>query len=245
MIIDWAEHGTLRDLYCNYKKITWEAKISIARDICCGLAYLHSVSILHHDLRCENILIAEKMQPKISNFNFAHVTCCKIEDNVVIHWLAPEKLKGIGQTDNREFTRYTTQCEIFSFGMLLWELCFHKIPYEDKSITIILNYVVNGGRETLDFKPNSNSIQKNIQMKYRSIIKLAWEQQEPSLRPGIQQIFNMLQDLYENHVLKKKKIGKTDVCALLTSFDEGIRADKAGNYEKTWKCFEEHASFGS
>jgi hypothetical protein len=93
--------------------------------------------------------------------------------------------------------------------MLLWEFCFCRIPYEDKSMMAILNHVINGGRETLDFV----------------------------------QIFNMLQDLYENHVLKKiDETSELDIYAPLTSFDEGIRADEAGNYEKAWKCFEEHAN---
>jgi hypothetical protein len=41
MVFEWAELGSLRDVYTNFK-IEWEAKISIARDICRGLAFLQS-----------------------------------------------------------------------------------------------------------------------------------------------------------------------------------------------------------
>ena len=41
MVFEWAELGTLMDVYRTYK-IDWEAKISIARDICRGLAFLQS-----------------------------------------------------------------------------------------------------------------------------------------------------------------------------------------------------------
>ncbi|PKK74682.1 kinase-like protein, partial [Rhizophagus irregularis] len=93
MVFEWAEHGNLRELYLN-NNIRWDAKISIARDICRGLAFLHSVNILHHDLKCENILITEKMQPKISNFSLARefnaVTLPIDNFNDIMHWLAPE-----------------------------------------------------------------------------------------------------------------------------------------------------------
>ncbi|RIA89121.1 kinase-like domain-containing protein, partial [Glomus cerebriforme] len=192
MIFEWAEYGTLRELYLNLNKnnhnIKWGIKISIARDICRGLAFLHSVNILHHDLRCENILITENMQPKISNFGLArefNAATHPIENFVdIIHWLAPEKLEYIN--------RYTIQCEIFSFGMLLWELGFQQKPYENKSLTKILEHVLNGGREKLDIGLYSNSIKKE----YCEIIRLAWEQ-EPSFRPEIRRLFNMLQDLYD------------------------------------------------
>ncbi|CAB4381273.1 unnamed protein product [Rhizophagus irregularis] len=177
----------------------WDAKISIARDICRGLAFLHSVNILHHDLKCENILITEKMQPKISNFSLARefnaVTLPIDNFNDIMHWLAPEKLECIKDSKKREnINRYTIQCEIFSFGMLLWELGFQRKPYENMDFMEILNHVLNGGRESLDIESGSNSIQEE----YFAIIKLAWVQ-EPSLRPGIQQLFNLLQELYENH----------------------------------------------
>ncbi|PKC13063.1 kinase-like protein, partial [Rhizophagus irregularis] len=95
MVFEWAELGTLKNVYKNYK-IDWEAKISIARDICRGLAFLQSVKILHHDIRCENVLINENIQPKLTNFKFArefHANTTQIDDiNALIHWLAPEKL---------------------------------------------------------------------------------------------------------------------------------------------------------
>ncbi|GET02857.1 kinase-like domain-containing protein [Rhizophagus clarus] len=201
MVFEWAEHGNLREIYLN-NNIRWDAKISIARDICRGLAFLHSVNILHHDLKCENILITENMQPKISNFSLAREfnAITLPNDNVfdIIHWMAPEKLECIRYLRDpkrqQDINRYTIQCEIFSYGMLLWELAFQKKPYENKSLTGILDHVLSGGREALDIELDSDSIQKE----YCAIIKLAWVQ-EPSLRPGIQQLFNMLQKLYEKH----------------------------------------------
>ncbi|RIA84487.1 kinase-like domain-containing protein [Glomus cerebriforme] len=271
MIFEWAEFGNLRELYQQYN-IEWNAKISIARNICRGLIFLHTVEILHHDIRCENVLITENMQPKLCNFKFSrefNAATIPIDDmNDIIHWLAPEKLSHISTTEKdskkankkQDEASYTIQCDIFSFAMLLWELGFQKKPYENMNMSQIQKHVLKGGREILDFGLNPNSMQSE----YRTIIELAWAQ-EPSLRPGIQHIFNMLQNLYEKHVLQRGSpslqpkmdefdenlqnltvpdIGHISKVTPLIPFKEGLLAHKDKNYEKAWKCFEEHAKVG-
>jgi serine/threonine protein kinase len=82
------------------------------------------VEILHHDVRCENVLITENMQPKICNFKFSrefNAATILIDDlNDIIHWLAPEKLSHIPtEKDPKKVNKkqdeasYTIQCDIF------------------------------------------------------------------------------------------------------------------------------------
>jgi len=59
MVFEWAEFGTLQELY-NNNDITWRSKVQIALDICRGLVFLHTCEILHHDIRCANILVSHK-----------------------------------------------------------------------------------------------------------------------------------------------------------------------------------------
>ncbi|CAI2173294.1 5927_t:CDS:2 [Funneliformis geosporum] len=225
MVFEWAEYGTLCELYQNYI-IGWDAKISFARDICRGLIFLHTVEILHHDIRCENVLITEKMQPKLCNFKFSrkfNAATSQIDDmNAIVHWLAPEKLENIS------------------------ELGFQKKPYENMNITEIQKHVQKGDREKFD----SISRPDPIQTEYCEIINLGWVQ-EPSLRPGTQKIFNMLQELYEKHILKNSDEDKPNFSIPvhnsiipITPFKEGLVAHKKKNYEMAWKCFEEHANVG-
>jgi hypothetical protein len=162
MVFEWAERGTLRQLYLK-KHILWHYKVRIALEICRGLIFLQEADILHHDLRCENILMTGSLEPKIYNFELARFVDGKsttmnllaIED--IISWLAPEKLNG---------SRYTTQCEIFSFGMLLWELAFEKIPYQGWEVDKIEKHVTKGGREKIIFGAHP----KTYQEEYKKII---------------------------------------------------------------------------
>ena len=80
------------------------------------------MEILHHDIRCENVLITEKMQPKLCNFKFSrefNAVTSQIDDmNAIVHWLAPEKLKHMSTDQdlkkaNKPTTSYTIQCDIF------------------------------------------------------------------------------------------------------------------------------------
>jgi serine/threonine protein kinase len=164
MVFEWAEHGTLKHLY-EQKEIKWHYKVRIALNICRGLIFLQEADILHHDLRCQNILITESLEPKICSFELAHysdgnasLSIYQATDGDVLPWLAPEMLTTL---------RYTTQCEIFSFGMLLWELTFEKIPYQGWEANKIKKYVVNGGREKFTF---GDSTPKIYQEKCKTMI---------------------------------------------------------------------------
>ncbi|CAG8790658.1 12110_t:CDS:2, partial [Acaulospora morrowiae] len=86
-------------------------------------------NILHHDVRCKNILITEDLTAKISGFEVSHsvqsdsLPIKNLSD--YIRWMSPEIMKG---------KRYTYYSEMFSFGMLLWELCYERVPYEKMAV---------------------------------------------------------------------------------------------------------------
>uniref|UniRef100_U9TSQ6 Protein kinase domain-containing protein n=1 Tax=Rhizophagus irregularis (strain DAOM 181602 / DAOM 197198 / MUCL 43194) TaxID=747089 RepID=U9TSQ6_RHIID len=148
MIFEWAELGNLRQLYLK-KNILWHCKVRIALGICRGLTFLQEDGILHNDLKCQNILMTESLEPKIYNFESArysgdnNVTDPSVEEaGNILRWIAPEKL-----TDSQ----YTTQGEIFSFGMLIWELIFEKVPYKGWKVEKIKDHIINGGRERILF----------------------------------------------------------------------------------------------
>ncbi|CAG8505814.1 12565_t:CDS:2 [Funneliformis caledonium] len=122
----------------------------------------------------------------------------------------------------------------------------------------IQKYVSKGGRETLEFGLTQNPLQAG----YGEIIKLAW-QQEPSLRPGIQLLFNMMNELFQKYILNiispivrcedddQQDLSipddnfsiSTPVTPLLT-VKEGLQAHKAHDYEKAWGCFKGNAEVG-
>ncbi|CAJ0913063.1 3271_t:CDS:2, partial [Entrophospora sp. SA101] len=198
MVMEWAKYGNLKEFYLD-NEIKWTKKLEIVLDICRGITFLHAVDYLHHDIRCENILLNEYYSPKITNFKLSRrddqvALSAKLNETLllnIVHWMAPEKLK-----DQRN--RYTKQCEIFSFGMLMWELAFEKIPYEKWSIDKIKKHVTNNGRETIDFKSQGHEV-KESQDEYLRIMK-----EDSACRPTFQKIVLDLNNLITK---EKTKIG--------------------------------------
>jgi serine/threonine protein kinase len=111
--------------------------------------------------------VTESLEPKIYNFKlarytFGNTTTLQEEINDAVRWLAPEKLISFK-------SKYTTQCEIYSFGVLLWELAFEKIPYRSLKVDEIKDFVIKGGREVIKFGNSTPEISK-LQEDYKKII---------------------------------------------------------------------------
>ncbi|CAG8485287.1 12379_t:CDS:2 [Acaulospora morrowiae] len=252
LVYEWASHGTLKSLYEEYE-LEWYDKLRIAVNICRGIVFLHGCEIFHHDIRCANILITDKMDPKITNFHLSRIkdeASVKIPNiGTVINWMAPEKMRSYD--NSKHFSPYTVQCEIFSFGMLLWELAFQRIPYKGMEVQDIQKHVKGEGREKMNFGLAPTPLQE----KFCAVIKKAW-QQEPSDRPDIKYMFNELHRIFNENFSQTKspslrpRSSNVEVTApeppesphflfeQLISVEQGIRAHKKKEHEKAWKSDE-------
>ncbi|RHZ79863.1 hypothetical protein Glove_140g132 [Diversispora epigaea] len=275
LVTEWAENGSLREFYKSHPDLDPEKKISIALDIARGLNFLAAVQMLHRDLSSENILITLQKKAKIANFSFSRGTSeatRNIKANIKnVRYTAPEKLRSLAdyknQKDYREHT-YDTRCEVYSFGMLLWEIWELKIPYEDdESIISIREKVIKGYREK--FSPG-------VHPEYERLVSSstcgAWND-DPRFRPNFTEMFLTLKKLYEimiqsesaknssNIQIKEDESNIDDDCMLTidyTSFgdmtlNEAImkheeitknHEEDISVKEKIWKCFEEYAAAG-
>ena len=119
---------SLRTRLQDGKELPWQKRLSIAHDMAKGLAYLHNRGILHRDLKSLNILLDAEEQAKIADFGLAKVklevgsTSTKSHKTVgSIRWRAPELFDFPPPEAN-------TASDIYSLGMLLWELASRQLP---------------------------------------------------------------------------------------------------------------------
>ncbi|KAF0550651.1 kinase-like protein [Gigaspora margarita] len=151
---EWSEHGNLRTYYTKHNNLNKAIKLKIALDICNGLVFLNEVNFLHRNIRSENILITSNLRAKI--INFCHSRLMKDHSKQLkqlqtgIEYLAPEIVDRNTYTHHTHTSIYATsnikynfKCEIYSFGILLWELANQKPPYEDESYRKDLNKIIN------------------------------------------------------------------------------------------------------
>ncbi|PWA94530.1 ACT domain-containing protein [Artemisia annua] len=153
-------------------------KISI--DISKGMNYLHQNNIIHRDLKAANLLLDEHEVVKVADFGVARVkaqTGVMTAETGTYRWMAPEVI---------EHKPYDHKADVFSFGVVLWELLTGKLPYEYLTpLQAAVGVVQKGLRPT---------IPKNTPPKLVELLEKCW-QQDPSLRPDFTEIIEILNQI--------------------------------------------------
>ncbi|ETP35091.1 TKL/DRK protein kinase [Phytophthora nicotianae P10297] len=128
MVLEFFPMGNLQNyLQKNADLLSWARdKIHMAVGVAQALKYLHDRTppLIHRDLKSNNILLTDKLEPKLIDFGVSRDTVDLTMTAGVgtPYWTAPEILEG---------KRYTEQADIYSFGVVLTELDTNKIPYSD------------------------------------------------------------------------------------------------------------------
>ncbi|CAB4474360.1 unnamed protein product [Rhizophagus irregularis] len=190
LVSEWAKYGNLREYYTNYKdRFDLRLKLRMSLDIARGLNFLRTVEIAHHDIRAENILITLHEAAKLANFKLSrYITAKSLEQSQNlerVRYCAPELLE---RTHN---FKYDHKCEVYSFGILLWEISEEKIPYEQfKDIVKITDLVCNYKYR------ESFSRDSRMPLSFTSLALKAVDH-DPDFRPEISKMFEVLNDCFE------------------------------------------------
>lgn len=131
MITEYLDEGSLFDhLHKKHTVLDDERLMYIVEDIALGMAYLHDRKVLHCDLKSSNVLIDSNWNVKLCDFGLSR-TKSKLDKLNLFgrvgtpHWMAPEILRC------KQYTEYS---DVYSFGMILWEMITGEIPYQKLSI---------------------------------------------------------------------------------------------------------------
>lgn len=122
-------------------KVKWQGdftpclSIELAMGILSGIAYLHSLSLVHADLKSSNILIdhssSSKLLPRICDFGHAAVRSNPSPHHRcgTPHWAAPEVLRN---------EALGPAADIYSLGVMLWEMLTQRLPHRGLSFVQVL-----------------------------------------------------------------------------------------------------------
>eukprot|EP00112_Aurelia_sp_Birch-Aquarium-sp1_P004767 Seg1541.1 transcript_id=Seg1541.1/GoldUCD/mRNA.D3Y31 product="Tyrosine-protein kinase CSK" protein_id=Seg1541.1/GoldUCD/D3Y31 len=151
ILTEFCEKGALVDYLRSRGRaaITQDQQRGFASDVCDGMSYLEKRKIVHRDLAARNVLLMEDMTAKVSDFGLAKNLDADSEtDMLPVKWTAPEAIKH---------KRYSTESDVWSFGVLLWEIySFGRNPYPRVPLKDVSAKVEKGYRmEIPDGCPNT------------------------------------------------------------------------------------------
>ncbi|KAL7124001.1 hypothetical protein ABFS83_14G019300 [Erythranthe nasuta] len=181
VLVEFLPKGTLKNLlYKNRKKkLPFKTVVQLALDLARGLSYLHSKKIVHRDVKAENMLLDNNRNLKIADFGVARVEAQNPRDMTgetgTLGYMAPEVLDG---------KPYNRKCDVYSFGICLWETYCCEVPYTDLSFADVSSAVVRN-----NLRP---PIPRCCPSSLANIMKKCWDG-NPDKRPEMEEVVKMLE----------------------------------------------------
>ncbi|MQL98421.1 hypothetical protein Taro_031124 [Colocasia esculenta] len=118
------------------KQLDLHVAVSYALDIARAMECLHANGIIHRDLKPDNLLLTENQKHvKLIDFGLAReesVTEMMTAETGTYRWMAPELYSTVTLRKG-EKKHYTNKVDVYSFGIVLWELITNRMPFEGMS----------------------------------------------------------------------------------------------------------------
>jgi len=156
----YEERGSLHKVLRTKLDLKWKLLLRMAIDAARGMTYLHLCKppIIHRDLKSMNLLVSENFSIKVADFGLSKLHNSNQNSKMgTLNWLAPEVLS--------ELVPYGLEADVFSFGMILWEILTRDTPYSGMNPLQIVRLIDRGERP---------AIPANCPANYRELITECW-----------------------------------------------------------------------
>ncbi|KAI4356138.1 hypothetical protein L6164_000185 [Bauhinia variegata] len=162
--------------------------INFVLDIARAMECLHANGIIHRDLKPDNLLLtANQKSVKLADFGLAReesVTEMMTAETGTYRWMAPELYSTVTLRQG-EKKHYNNKVDVYSFGIVLWELFTNRMPFEGMS-NLQAAYAAA-------FKQERPVLPEDISPGLAFIIQSCWVE-DPNMRPSFSLIIRMLNE---------------------------------------------------
>lgn len=191
IVTEFLPRGSLfRLLQKSTSKLDWRRRIHMAVDVARGMNYLHNCNppVIHRDLKSSNLLVDKNWTVKVADFGLSRVKhetyLASKTGKGTPQWMAPEVLRN-GPSDEKS--------DIYSFGVVLWELTTQKIPWDDRNAMQVIGAVA--------FMNQRLEIPNDVDPRWASLIESCFDS-EPRQRPTFQELLERLKDLQRQYTIE-------------------------------------------
>ncbi|WOK94082.1 serine/threonine-protein kinase HT1-like isoform X1 [Canna indica] len=192
IVTEYAKGGSLRQFLMKRQNRSVPLKLAVkqALDIAKGMEYVHGLGSIHRDLKSDNLLIFADKSIKIADFGVARIevkTEGMTPETGTYRWMAPEMI---------QHRPYNHKVDVYSFGIVLWELITGMLPFQNMTAVQAAFAVVNKGVRPI--------IPQDCLPALGEIMTRCWDA-NPDVRPSFTEIVRMLESAQEEIVNTVRK----------------------------------------
>lgn len=181
LVVELLTRGSLWGVLRTSKSMDAMTRFGFVNDTAKGMSYLHNFHppILHRDLKSPNLLVDLQYNIKISDFGLARVKAhvqTMTGNCGTVQWMAPEVLAN---------QKYTEKADVFSFGIVVWEIVTGECPYDGMTQIQAALGVLNRNLRPV--------IPRSCPKFLGQLMKACWARQ-PEARPSFLQIVKALRE---------------------------------------------------
>ncbi|GBB84123.1 hypothetical protein RclHR1_10760005 [Rhizophagus clarus] len=220
LVIQHPKDGNLKNYLSQHKNLEWSKKLSLAKDIAHGIRHLHRSGIAHGDLHELNVFIEDGKaiirDPRLFGFEDDETSSSSTLNSDVLSTIPFVDPQVMGDMKHKPDQR----SDIYSFGVLLWELSSCKSPFHDtpfgngNQVLLTMAIMVRKTRE----QPVPNTPEEYIQL-----YQQCWDH-EPDMRPNIEQVCDQIEGfLYDEPVFTGKSLSNNVFIADIRASSEESR----------------------
>jgi len=195
-------------------------RLRIAIEVSKGMSFLHThCNLIHRDLKSLNLLASVSdadFTVKICDFGVSRVVDRRktMTGNVgTVSWIAPEVF---------EQRKYTEKADVYSFGIVLWELLTRRVPFADIHSFSIPVAVIKGDRP---------SIPKDSPSALKKLIRECW-QPKASKRPPFSKVVEFLSKILDQLPPNQKQQTSFNIAPLMMR-KKSTHSNLAGRHQKS------------
>ncbi len=185
LVVPYYHRRSMREYFFAQPKEsrTWSVIVSYALQIVAGMMHLHRENLVHRDLAARNILVDDSNTLVITDFGLArfvlHTSSGQTKSNVgAVAWMSPEAVTK---------RRYSKKSDVWSFGVVLWELCVGELPFAGIEPIHIAVEIASG--VTL-------AIPDTVPPVLAGVMRSCWAR-EPVDRPSFEELYDQLQHILQ------------------------------------------------
>ncbi|CAN6245839.1 unnamed protein product [Urochloa humidicola] len=186
-VTEFMINGSLKQfLRKKDRTIDRRKRVILAMDAAFGMEYLHGKNIVHFDLKCENLLVNMR-DPQRPICKIGDLGLSKVKQHTLVSggvrgtlpWMAPELLSG-------KSNMVSEKIDVYSFGIVMWELLTGEEPYSDMRAAEIIGGIVNDS-----LRPQ---IPTWCDPEWKGLMESCWSS-DPTERPSFTEISQRLRKM--------------------------------------------------